>query len=528
MKSKRIIALITAVIMSAAVMTSCGTKSKPESSNSAPNAPKGDVVRGGTLVAGKGPKWSTLDPTKSNARADDFNVTGQVYESLLGMDDSGNLIPSLAESWDVKDDKTIIFKLKKGVKFHDGTNFNAQAAKFVLDWYKSKECNPIFASEIVEISSVDVVDEYTIKISLSEPTATILSALSNYAGIMISPEAIKKYGKDLSRNAVGTGPFKVKEAIEGDHITLVRNENYHVMGVDGKPLPYLDEVVVKIIPDDNVKATNLQSGSIDIVDFLTTTSIEKLKTVKGKALYKTPSVDIFSMFPNTNFKPLDNVKVRQAIAYAINKEEMAKVLTRGLGSPSNYVAVKGQWFYSSSDPYKYDPAKAKALLAEAGYPNGFSIKLQSIAREPDNTIIQLVQSQLKEVGINITLEPMERLAWVDLYTKKLTGEIGLAKLTSPRVDAYVQINTNMGAKTNANYSQYKGEEFNKLLEASKKTYNVEERKKLLLQAQDVYLRDAATIFMYEMPRYDAYDEKVKDFKTNNEGSWILTRTWKSK
>lgn len=115
-----------------------------------------------------------------------------------------------------------------------------------------------------------------------------------------------------------------------------------------------------------------------------------------------------------------------------------------------------QWFYSDYTPYSYDPEKAKSLLAEAGYPDGFDITLQCISREPDNTIMQIVQQQLAAVGINVKLESMERLAWVDLYTKQLGGQLGLAKMTYPRVDAYVQLNTNMGGTSSNNYSQYKG------------------------------------------------------------------------
>lgn len=487
---------------------------------------EGKPVRGGSIVVAKGIKQSTMDPTKANAQDSDYDLYAQVYEPLISMDASGNLIPCLAESWNIQDEKTIVFKLKQGVVFHDGTPFNAEAAKFVMDWYRSEESSPWFASQISELDSVDVLDEYTIRMNLSTPSSVFLTSMSNYTSLMISPQAIETYGEELSMNAVGTGAFKVKEAVEGDHITLVRNEDYHVMGEDGKPLPYLDEVVIKIITDETVKATNILSGDVQLSDYLkTATNIQMLQANPSISVSRLPTADVYCLFPNVNNEILQDVRVRQAIAYALNTEEMANVMTQGLGSKSIWPANPTQWFYSDYTPYSYNIEKAKKLLAEAGYPNGFDITLQCISREPDNTIMQIIQQQLAGIGIKVTLESMERLAWVDLYTKQLTGELGLAKMTYPRVDAYVQINTNMGGTSSNNYSQYKGERFNELLNLIKSEYDVEVRKNLLAEAQQVYLDDCATIFLYELPRYVAYSNDLNNYGTYSLGHWKLDTMW---
>lgn len=487
---------------------------------------EGEPVRGGTLVVAKGVKQSTLNPAKANAQDSDYDLFAQIYEPLIGMDASGNLIPCLAESWDVQDETTIVFKLRQDVVFHDGTPFNAEAVKFVMDWYNSEECSPWFASQIAELETVEVLDEYTVKMTLSTPSAVFLTSLSNYTSLMISPEAIKTYGEELSLHAVGTGAFKLKEAVEGDHYTLVRNEQYWGMGEDGKPLPYLDEVVIKIIDDETVKATNAMSGDVQLTDYLKTAiNIQMLQSNPNLTVDRLPTADVYCLFPNVNYDMLQNVKVRQAIAYALNTEEMAAVMTQGLGSKSIWPANPSQWFYSDYTPYSHNPEKAKELLAEAGYSEGFEIKLQCISREPDNTIMQIVQQQLGNVGIKVTLESMERLAWVDLYTKQLTGELGLAKMTYPRVDAYVQINTNMGGTSSNNYSQYKGEKFNELLEKIKLEYNMETRKALLAEAQQVYLDDCSSIFLYELPRYVAYSNSLQNYGTYSLGHWKLATMW---
>lgn len=489
-------------------------------------AAEGEPVRGGTLVVAKGVKQSTLDPTKANAQDSDYDLFAQIYEPLISMDASGNLIPCLAESWDVQDETTIVFKLKQGVVFHDGTPFNAEAVKFVMDWYKSEECSPWFASQIVELESVEVIDDYTVKMTLSEPSAVFLTSMSNYTSLMISPDAIKTYGDELSLNAVGTGAFKLKEAVEGDHYTLVRNEDYWGLGEDGLPLPYLDEVVIKIIDDETVKATNLMSGDVQLTDYLkTAVNIQMLQANSSVSVSRLPTADVYCLFPNVNYDMLKDVRVRQAIAYALNTDEMAAAMTQGLGSRSIWPVGINQWFYSDYSPYSYEPEKAKSLLSEAGYPGGFDITLQCISREPDNTIMQIVQQQLAAIGINVKLESMERLAWVDLYTKQLNGQLGLAKMTYPRVDAYVQLNTNMGGTSSNNYSQYKGEEFNNLLDQIKLEYDMETRKELLAQAQKVYLDDCATIFLYELPRYVAYSNKLQNYGTYSLGHWKLATMW---
>ena len=487
---------------------------------------EGAPVRGGTLVVAKGIKESTLNPTKANAQDSDYDLYAQLYEPLISMDASGNLVPCLAESWDVQDETTIVFKLRQGVVFHDGTPFNAEAVKFVMDWYKSDECSPWFASQIAELQSVEVLDEYTVKMTLSEPSAVFLTSMSNYTSLMISPDAIKTYGEELSLNAVGTGAFKLKEAVEGDHYTLVRNDAYWGLGEDGLPLPYLDEVVIKIIDDETVKATNLISGDVQLTDYLKTAiNIQMLQANPSVSVRRLPTADVYCLFPNVNYDMLKDVRVRQAIAFALNTDEMAMAMTQGLGSKSIWPANPSQWFYSDYTPYSYNPEKAKALLAEAGYPDGFEISLQCISREPDNTIMQVVQQQLAAVGIRVKLESMERLAWVDLYTKQLTGQLGLAKMTYPRVDAYVQINTNMGGTSSNNYSQYKGEKFNELLNRIKLEYDMETRKALLAEAQQVYLDDSATIFLYELPRYVSYSNKLQNYGTYSLGHWKLATMW---
>lgn len=490
-------------------------------------APAADVpVRGGTLIAAKTSDVSNLNPTKTSARADDRYIIGQIYEPLIGLDGSGNYIPQLATSWEMDDEK-LVLTLREDVVFHDGTKFNAEAVKSVLEWYLSDECAHVYKSEIAEISSIDVIGEYQVQLNLSAKSAALIGALANVAGYMISPAAIEEYGDDLSTHAVGTGPFVLKEYVAGDHVTLVRNENYYEIGEDGQPLPYLDEVIVKTITDDSVKTTNLMTGDIDLVDWNNSiNSTLTLQSYDDIVTYSTPATDTYVLLINAGDEQLSDVKVRQAVSYAINREEVAAAMTEGLGQPAAFLSTSNQWYYDEYNPYSYDTEKAKELLAEAGYPDGITITLRYISREPDNTIAQLLQAQLKESGINLEIEAMERLAWVEMHSTNQGGELGFAKFNGPRVDAYQQYNQMKGyiTKNCAEWDRY-GKALVDLLEESKKTYDIDERKAILSEFQKLDLDNCANIFVYSNPRYLSWSEKVNGLIIEVDGSWNLKATW---
>jgi len=502
------------------------------SSGSASAAAAGDakqtsITRGGTLNAAQAAKWSSLDPTVSSGRANDKFTINQLYETLIDVDSSGKYIPGLVEAWEVKGDKTVILKLKKNVKFHDGTDFNAQAVKFVLERALNPETKASFRAEIEDIQSIEVVDPSTVKLNLKNPSSVILGALSNYAGYMISPAAIQKYGKDIVRNPVGTGPFKFKEAVEGDHITLVRNESYHIMGKDGKGLPYLDELSIKIIPDDSVKLVNLKSGGLDLIDSVQTINIQGVSANKDLDLVPTSASRVFKLLLNVTKEPLSKKEVRQAITLAMDREEFVKVVASGYGTVEPSMVMKQQWFYSPTVKSGYDIQKAKKLLAQAGYPNGFKVKLSFTSREPDKTIIQLVQSQLKKIGIDGEIETYDRLAFNDKWNKR-EGEIGLNFLPVPKPDPYMQFQIFFATTGNNNFTGYSNRVFDETLGKSKETYDIEKRKALYKELQNILAEDCPEVFLFHLPLFEAHTKKLQGFRADPEGGWILREAWMQK
>lgn len=502
-----------------------GTASADTTQAASEEANSSGIVRGGTLKIGKGVMLSTLDPTKVTARDSDYDVICQIYEPLIRSDANGNLVAGLAESWDVVDDTTIVFHLRTGVKFHDGTDFNAEAVKANFDYFMDENVAPIFASELKCVESVEVVDGATVQVNLSEPSSIFLTDLTNYSGLMIAPAALAQGAEYLATNACGTGPFLVTDYVEGVSVTLGANPDYYLNGEDGQPLPYLDSVEITMITDQTTKVNSLLAGDIHLTDYLATTGIEQLETNSDYTLTRITTSDIYTLFCQIDDEILSNQKVRQALAYSVDRQALAEVITRGYGFESNWACDPAQWFYSDYTPYTYDVEKAKALLAEAGYPDGVTLTMQCISREPDNTVMQVLQQQMSAAGITLVLESMERTEWVSIWTTEHTGQLGLAKMTVPRVDAYVQLNTNMGETSANNYSTYKGEEFNTLLQSLSSIYDAEEQKAVLHQAQEVYLEDCASIFLYQMPRYDAYSNDVQNFSTLALGPWDLSTIW---
>lgn len=521
-------------------LAACGSGGESSAVQSAPDAPassadqpaapetpvvEGSPVRGGALKVGKGVVLSTLDPTKVTARDSDYDVICQIYEPLIKADASGNLKPGLASSWDVVDDTTITFYLQEGIVFHDGSPFNAEAVKKNFDYYMDESVAAIFASELECVDAVEIIDVNTVQVKLNQPSSTFLTDLTNYSGLMVAPSALEQGADYLAANACGTGPFQVAEYVEAVSISLAANPNYYEQGEDGQPLPYVEKVEISMMTDQTTKVNSLMAGDIDITDYLATTGIETLGNTPGFYLERISTSDIYCLFNNVDDSVLNDKLVRQAMAYAINREALATAITRGYGFSSIWACDPEQWFYSDSNPYTYDVEKAKALLSEAGYADGLTLTMQCISREPDNTVMQVLQAQLAEVGITLKLESMERTEWVSIWTTEHTGQLGLAKMTVPRVDAYVQLNTNMGAGSANNYSQYKGERFNELLNSLSSIYDTEEQKAVLKDAQETYLEDCASIFLYQMPRYDACSDKVKNFTTFALGPWDLSRIW---
>ena len=332
-------------------------------------------------------------------RGIDTKLIKPAVENLIREDIKGNYYPALASGWKIDQAKnTITLSLQKGVKFHDGTDFNAKAAKWCLD-------QSIKANVVKGFVSVDVVDDYTIRINITNYQNTFLYYLaSSFGGGMVSPTAYEKKGAEWAKwNPVGTGPFKFVSYERGSKLTFTRWDGYWQKG-----LPYLDGIEFLFIRDPMTQQAAMRASGSEKVQVLCVTSGEQAAMMKAQGFQiLTMPIGPVSLIPDSNNadSPLSKKKVREAISYAINREAIVKARGFGFWSPALQIPSFGQLGNVKNLPYgQYDPKKAKQLLAEAGYPNGFKAKIIVMPALVDRDAMVAVQRYLGEIGIQVELE----------------------------------------------------------------------------------------------------------------------------
>src|SRR2546428_6106872 len=363
----------------------------------AADAPK----KGGTLRVGFYIEAATMDPHLWGSKVDG-QVYHNIYEPLVTLDLRLGIRSGLAESWTQPDPKTLLFKLRRGVKFHDGTDFNAEAAKFNFDRMKT-EPKSIRKGEVANIESVDVVDASTIRINLKKADASLLATLTDRAGMMLSPKVVQERGVELGRNAkgAGTGPFEFVEWVKDDHLLIKRNENYW----NKQGGPYLDRVRYRPIPDDTVKLQSLQSAEIDVIDYVQPRDVAAVKADRNVVVVDVPSLADCAYQLNHGRTPFNVQSLRQAVAYALDLEQIVKGVWLNVGVPANGPIPPTSWAYDRSiAPIRRDLARSKAKLAEGGQPAGFSFTLTTNNIPINVQEAEVIQAQLREAGITMKIK----------------------------------------------------------------------------------------------------------------------------
>src|SRR5438093_12239354 len=314
------------LLLCAAATGAAGASLAPRSALAA-DAPR----RGGTLRVGFYSEAATMDPHLSGSKID-RQIYHNIYEPLVTLDVKLGIRPGLAESWQQPDPRTLVFKLRRGVKFHDGTDFNAEAARFNVNRMKT-EPKSVRKGEVANIDSVDVVDAYTIKVNLKKPDAALLATLTDRAGLMISPKVVQERGGELQRNAkgAGTGPFEFVEWVKDAHLVIKRNEGYR----NRQGGPYLDRVRYRPILDDTVKLQSLQSGEIDVMDYVQPRAGAAVKADKNVVVLDVRSLAAFAYQLNHQKPPFNNKALRQAVAYRLDLEQIVKGVWLNVGVPAN-------------------------------------------------------------------------------------------------------------------------------------------------------------------------------------------------
>ena len=333
-------------------------------------AASGSVLAAGNAILAIGQQPETLDPYNTNTTMTTA-VTKTFYEGLFQFDKDLKVRNVLAESYDVsKDGLVYTFKLRAGVKFHDGTEFNAAAVKTNLDRVMNPENRLLRATQFNRIAKVEAVNPLSLRITLKEPFGPFINSLAHASAAIISPAALQKWGKDIAFHPVGTGPFEFVEWKQTEAIVGKKFDGYWKKGY-----PKVDGVSWKPVLENNTRAAMLQTGEADFAYPLPYEQAAILKKVDKIEVVTTPSIIVRFLSFNMLQKPFDNPKVREAIGYAVNKEALAKVAFSGFAFPAQGFVPQGIQYAVKMDPIPYNPQKARDLLKEAGYPNGFETTL---------------------------------------------------------------------------------------------------------------------------------------------------------
>jgi peptide/nickel transport system substrate-binding protein len=484
----------------------------------AADAPK----KGGTLRVGFYIEAATMDPHLSGSKID-RQVYHNIYEPLVTLDTRLGIKPGLAESWTQPDAKTLVFKLRRGVKFHDGTDFNAEAAKFNFERMKT-EPKSVRKGEVANIDTVEVVDAYTIKVNLKKPDAALLATLTDRAGMMVSPKVVQERGAELGRNAkgAGTGPFEFVEWVRDSHLVIKRHDGYW----NKQGGPYLDRIRYRPIPDDVVKLQSLQSGEIDVMDYVQPRDVAAVKADKNVVVVDVPSLADFAYQLNTTRPPFNNKALRQAVAHALDVEQIVKGVWLNVGVAANGPIPPTSWAYDKSiAPIKRDVSKAKAKLAEGGQPNGFTFTLTTNNIPINIQEAEVMQAQLAEAGITAKVKLVDSATLIADGNAKNFEMVSFQWSGRPDPDGntYQFLRTTPG--TSFNWSGISNPQIDALLDRTREISNQAERRKLYSELTRLLQDELPMIFIIHPIEPKAFSPKVQGYEAIPDGMMRFKDVW---
>jgi peptide/nickel transport system substrate-binding protein len=475
--------------------------------------------RGGSLSISLETDLPGLDPLLF-ASYNDKQAGITVYDTLLDIDAKGKLLPNLVETWESAPDATWFkLKLRGGVKFHDDTLFDAQAVVDHLKRLMDPKLRYRWATDLSGIASIEASGPLEVSIKMKAPSAQFLSVLAEHSGMVVSPTAVQKYGEAYRDNPVGTGPFVFKEWRRGSQITFVRNPAYWRGPV------HLDEVVLRPMSDEQTRIASLKAGNLDIGMNMPGKDVIEARTSKTLTVLDPGSLGSSFLMINLDQPDVSDLRVRQAMAHALDRETLNKLVSRGIAKIANTPFGTGLAPHEQVDGYpKYDPARAKKLLAEYGKP----VKLKfSVTNAPQGLqTAQLLQAMWKKVGIETEIVPTEQV--------QLVRQTGLRQYQmalwrwqgglDPDRNVYIFFHS----KGSSNRTGVNNAELDRLLEAGRATMDPAERLKIYRQVNNVLARELPFLFLSYFNNYSLANNNVKGVTPVPDGLIRVRDVWKER
>ncbi|MFW5787623.1 MAG: ABC transporter substrate-binding protein [Halanaerobiales bacterium] len=477
------------------------------------------VEKGGELEIGLDADPPMLDPHLSTAMVD-RQVFQSLYDTLIEIDENMELVPGLAEDWTIEEDGTrYVFELREDVVFHDGSKFDAEAVEYNFERMLDSDFASPRSSDLSLVKDFEVLDEYKIAVTLKEPFAPFLATLADRAGMMVSPESAEEEGEDFANQPVGTGPFKFVERKVQEEIILEKNEDYWKEGT-----PYLDRVVFRPFPDDNVRVLNLTDGDLDIIDTVPPKDMEKLETETTIKLSNKNGLGFQGIWVNKEKKPLDNDKLARALSLSIDRKALVDTVFKDAAVPGNSPFPPGTTMHDKDQKVpEVDPVAAEKLLKEAGKSDGYKLKLMVESNPTVEQTAEVIQSMASRVGIDVEIELIEFGSMVDRLEK---GDYQAALLGwSGRVDPDGNTYRFFHSEGSMNDSNYENKEVDNILDKTREVTDNEERKKLFQEMMGEMNAELPYIFLYHPREISALKEEVKGFTPYPDGLFRLSEVW---
>ena len=490
--------------------------------------PAGAATKGGKLIYARYADSLELDPVFNDANVDIW-VMNNIYDTLLAPTSDGmGLQPGLATAWDYSDaGKTLTLKLRAGVKFSNGALMTAADVKWSLDRAREPKNGP-WTDLVASIQAVEIAAPDTIVLRLKSSDPSLLAALATF-NTSILPGALVEAAKGanihekssaFAEHPVGTGPFMLVEWQRGQVMRLARNPHYWKKDKDGVQLPYLDMLEFQIIPDDATRILKLRAGEVDGTEFVPYARVAELKADPALRMELWPSTRVAYLSMNVrpalkdgSANPLSNPKVRQALNYAVDKRAVIAITTRGLGTPmQSFMSSTTPLFYGAGPAYPFDLGRAKALLAEAGFAQGFDVSCMTVAGNQDNlSNLTTVQQMWAALGVRLKIEQMDNPSLTRRYRAddfQMRTAAWTNDISDPgQITSYFAYFPNIASL----HSGWDNARLNELFLASQGEIDVEKRRAMYKEIQEIYLTSGPIVPLYETPYPVAFRKNVTGF-----------------